>query len=228
LKLEIEIKMDKKQEILKLIAEQGVLPLFFYKDAEVSIEVLLALYESGIRTVEYTNRGEAALKNFSRMRAAVDKEMKGMYLGVGTIKNAQAAKAFIVEGADYLISPGLVEDAIKVADDHNTLWIPGCMTPTEIIRAEQLGAKMIKLFPGNLLGPSFLSSIKEIFPNLLFMPTGGVEVEKGNLSAWFKAGVCAVGMGSKLITKAALENKDYEGIKSATAETLRLIKEVRG
>jgi 2-dehydro-3-deoxyphosphogluconate aldolase / (4S)-4-hydroxy-2-oxoglutarate aldolase len=220
--------MDKKSEISKLIQEQGVLPLFFYKDADVSVEVLRALYDAGIRTVEYTNRGEAALNNFSKMRAAIDKEMKGMYLGVGTIKNAQAAKAFIVEGADYIISPGLVEDAAKVADDHNMLWIPGCMTPSEIIRAEQLGAKIIKLFPGNLLGPSFLSSIKEIFPNLLFMPTGGVDVEKGNLSGWFKAGVCAVGMGSKLITKAHLENRDYEGIKTATIESIKLIKEVRG
>ncbi len=102
------------------------------------------------------------------------------------------------------------------------------MTPSEIIRAEQLGAKLVKLFPGNILGPSFLSAIKELFPNLLFMPTGGVEVEKENLSGWFRAGVCAVGMGSKLITKSALENKDYERIKTDTQKSLALIKEVRG
>ncbi len=78
--------MDQKTEILELIKTQGVLPLFFYKDAEVSIEVLRALYQSGIRTVEYTNRGEAALNNFRKMRAVLDSELKGMYLGVGTIK----------------------------------------------------------------------------------------------------------------------------------------------
>jgi 2-dehydro-3-deoxyphosphogluconate aldolase/(4S)-4-hydroxy-2-oxoglutarate aldolase len=87
---------------------------------------------------------------------------------------------------------------------------------------------MVKLFPGNILGPSFLSAVKELFPDLLFMPTGGVEAEKENLSGWFKAGVCAVGMGSKLITKAALENRDYEGIKASTLKSLQLIKEVRG
>jgi len=220
--------MDKKTEILRLIPEQGVLPLFFYKDAEVSVEVLKALYSAGIRSVEYTNRGEAALNNFKKMRHVCDSELKGMYLGVGTIKNAKAAQDFIDAGADYIISPGLVEDAAKVADANNMLWVPGCMTPSEIIRAEQLGAKMVKLFPGNILGPSFLSAIKELFPNLLFMPTGGVEAEKENLSGWFKAGVCAVGMGSKLITKAALENKDYEGIKTSTIKSLQLIKEVRG
>lgn len=220
--------MDKKSEILKLIPEQGVLPLFFYKDTQVSIEVLKALYSAGIRSVEYTNRGEAALTNFREMRKVCDTELKGMYLGVGTIKNAETARAFIEAGADYIISPGLVEDAIKVAEENGLLWVPGCMTPTEIIRAEQLGAKMVKLFPGNLLGPSFLSAIKELFPNLLFMPTGGVEVEKENLAGWFKAGVCAVGMGSKLITKSALENRDYEGIKTSTLKSLDLIREVRG
>ena len=220
--------MDKKADILKLIPEQGVLPLFFYKDTQVSMEVLKALYSAGIRTVEYTNRGEAALQNFREMRKLCDTELKGMYLGVGTIKNAASAQAFIDAGTDYIISPGLVEDAIKVADANNMLWVPGCMTPTEIIRAEQLGAKMVKLFPGNILGPAFLSAIKELFPNLLFMPTGGVEAEKENLSGWFKAGVCAVGMGSKLITKASLENRDYEGIKTNTLKSLQLIREVRG
>ena len=220
--------MDKKAEIIKLIPEQGVLPLYFYKDTEVSIEVLKALYAAGIRTVEYTNRGEAALKNFKELRKVCDTELKGMYLGVGTIKNAEAAQAFIDAGTDYIISPGLVEDAVAVANANNMLWVPGCMTPSEIIKAEQLGAKMIKLFPGNILGPSFLGAIKEIFPNLLFMPTGGVELEKENLSGWFKAGVVAVGMGSKLITKTALEAKNYEGIKADTLKALALIKEVRG
>ena len=222
------IAISKKEEILRLIPEQGVLPLFFYKDTEVSIEVLRALYSAGIRSVEYTNRGEAALKNFREMRKVCDTELKGMYLGVGTIKNGEMAQAFIDAGTDYIISPGLVEDAIKVADKNNMLWVPGCMTPSEIIRAEQLGAKLVKLFPGNILGPGFLSAIKELFPNLLFMPTGGVEAEKENLQGWFKAGVCAVGMGSKLITKAALENRDYEGIKQGTLKSLALIKEVRG
>jgi 2-dehydro-3-deoxyphosphogluconate aldolase/(4S)-4-hydroxy-2-oxoglutarate aldolase len=219
--------MDKKSELLKLIPEAGILPLYFYKDTEVSIEVLRALYQGGIRAVEYTNRGEAALKNFAEMRKVCDAEMKDMYLGVGTIKNADAAKAFVDAGADYLISPGLVEEAVKVADDNSMLWVPGCMTPTEIIRAENLGAKFVKLFPGNILGPGFMSAIKELFPNLLFMPTGGVELDKGNIAGWFKAGVCAVGMGSKLITKSLLENKDYATITGATKDVIAIIADIK-
>jgi 2-dehydro-3-deoxyphosphogluconate aldolase/(4S)-4-hydroxy-2-oxoglutarate aldolase len=219
--------MSKKQEILALIPEQGILPLYFYKDTTVTLEVLKALFKAGVKTVEYTNRGEAALANFKEMRKLVDTELKGMYLGVGTIKNRDAAQAFLDAGADYLISPGLVEDAIEIAEKNDVLWVPGCMTPTEIIKAEQLGAKFVKLFPGNLLGPDFMSAIKELFPGLLFMPTGGVDTTKENMSGWFKAGVCAVGMGSKLISKTLLEAKDYVAIENLTKEVLATIKEIR-
>jgi 2-dehydro-3-deoxyphosphogluconate aldolase/(4S)-4-hydroxy-2-oxoglutarate aldolase len=219
--------MDKKAELLRLIPEQGILPLYFYKDTEVSLSVLRALYNAGVRTVEYTNRGEAALKNFKEMKQLCESELTGMYLGIGTIKNADTAQAFIDAGADYIISPGLVEDAAKVADQNNMLWVPGCMTPTEVIRAEQLGAKFVKLFPGNILGPAFLSAIKELFPEVMFMPTGGVDLDKENIAGWFKAGVSAVGMGSKLISKQLLEAKDYAKIESLTKEAMEIVKSVK-
>jgi 2-dehydro-3-deoxyphosphogluconate aldolase / (4S)-4-hydroxy-2-oxoglutarate aldolase len=219
--------MDQKDTLLKLIPEQGILPLYFYKDAEVSVEVLKALYRAGIRTVEYTNRGEAALQNFKKMRALCNAELKEMYLGIGTIKNGEMAQTFIDAGADFIICPGLVEDVANVADKNKLLWVPGCMTPTEIIRAETLGAKMIKLFPGNILGPEFMSSIKALFPDLLFMPTGGVDLDKENISKWLKAGVCAVGMGSKLISKDLLEQKNYSKIEELGRKALEILKSLK-
>src|ERR1700744_415735 len=215
--------MDKKETILKLIPEQGILPLYFNKDADISVNVLRALYAAGIKTIEYTNRGEAALKNFAKLREVCDKELGGMYLGVGTIKNAKDAQAFADAGADYIISPGLVEEVIPVAEKHNLLWVPGCMTPSEIIRAENLGAKVVKLFPGNILGTAFLSSIKTLFPNLLFMPTGGVELTKESIGGWFKAGVCAVGMGSQLISASVMEGKKYAELTASTKEAIAIV-----
>lgn len=219
--------MEKKDVLLALIPQQGLLPLYFYKDSNVSIEVLKALYSAGIRAVEYTNRGEAALQNFKDMRKICDTELKGMYLGIGTIKNAEMARIFIDAGTDYIICPGLVEEVASEANKNNMLWVPGCMTPSEIIRAETLGATIIKLFPGNILGPGFVSAIKEIFPGLLFMPTGGVELDKANLAGWFKAGVCAVGMGSKLITRPLLDEKNYAQITAATQEVLSIIQSIK-
>jgi 2-dehydro-3-deoxyphosphogluconate aldolase/(4S)-4-hydroxy-2-oxoglutarate aldolase len=222
-------KVDRKAEILQLTLNQGVLPLYFNKDENVSIAVLKALYEAGIRTVEYTNRGEAALTNFRSLRKVCDNELEGMYLGIGTIKNGEQARAFVDAGADYLISPGIVEDAAKIADQNSLLYVPGAMTPTEIINAEQeLGLSLVKLFPGNILGPGFVSAVRELFSGVKFIITGGVEPEENNLRGWFNAGAAAVGMGSKLITKQILENKDYGKITELTKESLRLIKLVRG
>ncbi len=219
--------MSLKDELLDLLPAQGVLPLYFYKDEEVSLEVLRTLYRCGIKAVEYTNRGEAAFANFSKMVALCNSEMPEMRLGIGTIKNGEAAKKYIDAGAHFIVSPGLVEDVAAIADEHNLLWVPGCMTPTEIIRAENLGAKIIKLFPGNLLGPSFLSAVKSLFPDLLFMPTGGVELDKENIAAWFKSGVCAVGMGSKLLSKPLLDNKNYSKIEELTKEAISIVSSVR-
>jgi 2-dehydro-3-deoxyphosphogluconate aldolase / (4S)-4-hydroxy-2-oxoglutarate aldolase len=219
--------MNKINTLLQLIPQQGILPLFFHKDPEVSIQVLKALYDAGIRTVEYTNRGEAALANFKLMKQLCESEMKDLYLGIGTIKNADMARTFIDAGADYLICPGWVPEVAEVADQHDMLWVPGCMTPSEIIAAENKGARMIKLFPGNVLGPGFMSAIKELFPQLLFMPTGGVELDRDNIAGWFKAGVCAVGMGSKLITKPLLEAKQYNQITEATRAVMAIIKTIQ-
>ncbi len=219
--------MKNKKDLIALIQRQGVLPLFFHEDVEVSIHVLSALYRGGVRAIEYTNRGGAALENFKALRDVCDNELKDMSLGIGTIKNKEEAESFIQAGADFIVSPGLVEEVAEAADKENLLWAPGCMTPSEIIRAESMGAKLIKLFPGSQLGPGFVKAIKALFPDLLFMPTGGVDVTEENLSGWFKSGVCAVGMGSKLVRKDLLASKAYDEIKEATEQTMQFIQSLR-
>ena len=219
--------MYKQEQVIAQIIEQGVLPLYYHADEQTSIDLLKALYTAGIRSVEYTNRGEAALANFKAMKRLCETELKGMMLGVGTIKNAAMARAFIDAGADYIICPGLVEPVAKVADEHSMLWIPGCMTPSEIIAAENLGAKLVKLFPGNILGMDFMKAIKDLFPQLLFMPTGGVDNSKENIEGWFNAGVCAVGMGSKLISKEVIENKNYDWLVSETQKIMSITRDCK-
>ena len=154
-------------------------------------------------------------------------EMPGMLLGVGTIKNKKSAIDYMEAGADFLVSPGFVPEVAAYATDHDIFYAPGCMTPTEIIAAENAGIRFIKLFPGNMLGPDFLSSIKDIFPQLYFMPTGGVDTTRENIEGWFKAGVCAVGMGSKLISKKLMQNHDYLTIEIETKKVLELIKTIK-
>jgi 2-dehydro-3-deoxyphosphogluconate aldolase/(4S)-4-hydroxy-2-oxoglutarate aldolase len=219
--------MTKTQEITNAIIQQGMLPLYFNTDESVSIDVLKSIYSAGIRAVEYTNRGDAALANFKKMVELRDAEMRDLLLGVGTIKNMQQAEDYLTAGADFLVSPGFVPDVAAYCVSKDIFYAPGCMTPTEIIAAENAGIKFIKLFPGNILGTEFLAAVKDIFPKLLFMPTGGVDVTKENIEGWFKAGVCAVGMGSKLISKKLMEAKDYSTIESETKKVLELIGQVK-
>jgi len=219
--------MSKTQRITDAIIQQGMLPLYFNSSDEVSLDVLKAIYRAGVKAVEYTNRGDAALANFKKMVALRNAEMPGLLLGVGTIKNMQHAKDYMAAGADFLVSPGFVPDVAAYCVSNDIFYAPGCMTPSEIIAAENAGIKFIKLFPGNMLGPEFLTTIKDIFPKLLFMPTGGVDTTKENIEGWFKAGVCAVGMGSKLISKKLMEAKDYGTIESETKKVLELIGSIK-
>lgn len=214
-------------EIKKLIQQQGVLPLFFHEDADISIEILKALYNAGIRVIEYTNRGDTALENFKKLKDVCAVDYKDMCLGIGTIKSADAANAFIKAGADFLISPAWVDEVHDTCAEHNYFWIPGCMTSTEIAKAENKGITLIKLFPGSLLGPSYVTAIKEVFPALSFMPTGGVSLDKANLEAWFNSGVMAVGMGSKLIAKEILATKNYTEITRLTKQVIDIITAIR-
>ncbi len=219
--------MSSTKQITNIILQQSCLPLYFNADETVSIEVLRAVFRAGVKAIEYTNRGEAALNNFTKMVEVRNAEMPGLVLGVGTVKNMDHAKDYLNAGADFLVSPGFVPEVAGHAVKNDIFYAPGCMTPTEIIAAENAGIKFIKLFPGNLLGPEFLSGIKDIFPKLLFMPTGGVDTTRENIEGWFNAGVSAVGMGSKLISKKLMEAKDYSTIESSTRQVLDLIQSIK-
>ncbi|HSN62488.1 MAG TPA: hypothetical protein VLR49_16240 [Ferruginibacter sp.] len=219
--------MSNTQQVTDSIIQQGMLPLYFNADETVSVEILRSLYKAGVKAVEYTNRGEAALKNFTKMVEVRNEEMPGILLGVGTIKNLKQAEEYMVAGADFLVSPGFVKEVADYAVSRDIFYAPGCMTPSEIIAAENAGVTFIKLFPGNMLGPDFLSGIKDIFPKLLFMPTGGVDTTRENIEGWYKAGVCAVGMGSKLVSKKLMEAKDYATIESETKTVLALIATIK-
>lgn len=219
--------MKTTQQITDAITEQGILPLYFNANEEVSIEVLKAVYRAGLRAAEYTNRGDAALTNFKKMVTVRNSEMPDMLLGVGTIKNMQQANDYLAAGADFLVSPGYDAEVAAYCVSKDIFYGPGCMTPTDIIAAENAGIKFIKIFPGNILGTEFLTSIKDIFPKLKFMVTGGVDTTKESIEGWYKAGVSAVGMGSKLVSKKLMEAKDYATIEAETKKVLELIKEIR-
>lgn len=219
--------MRTKEASFDAIVQQGIMPLFYWPDVEVATEVVKTLYNAGIRVMEFTNRAPGALEVYTALKQRVQAEMPDMILGAGTLKTLKDAIAYVHAGADFFVAPNMHEGVASVARNNGLLWIPGCMTPTEIQLAQDNGAALIKLFPANVLGPGFVSAVREVFPGQAFIPTGGVEIKKENISGWFKSGVVAVGMGSKLISKDILETKNYALLYDKTVEVLQLIKENR-
>ncbi len=219
--------MEREQQIIEQLKEQCLLPLFYHDDSAICVAVTRALYKAGVRCIEFTNRGSQALLNFKQLVRERDAGMKDLLLATGTIKTAEHAKQFIDAGADFLISPFFDPSVCDEAYLQKICWIPGCTTPTEIHVAEQAGCKMIKLFPGNTLGPSFVEAIKPLFPDLDFVVTGGVDTTTENINSWFKAGVCGVGIGSKLISRAVLENGEFEKLSASTKDVLEIIRKIK-
>ena len=213
--------MLKKEMIIEAIVRQGVLPLYFHPEEATCTGVMESLYASGVRVLEFTNRGRQALKNFKAMKKTAQKEFPDLLLGMGTVNDSKTAAECVRLGVDFLVSPGFLPRLARFAKKENILWIPGCFSPTELADAQAAGLKLVKIFPAQVLGPAFVRSVREVFPDLLFMPTGGIETT--NLEVWFRSGVSAVGMGGSLISREILEKKDFSQLALKTDTVMKKI-----
>ena len=204
-----------------------MVPLFYHPDIEVAKAVLKACYDGGARLMEFTNRGDFALEIFTDLIKYAMAELPGMILGVGSVTDAASASQYMLAGANFVVTPVYREDVAIVCNRRKVLWSPGCGSLTEIAQAEEMGCELVKLFPGSTYGPGFVKAIKGPQPWTSIMPTGGVSTEESNLRGWFDVGVTCVGMGSKLISKEILADKDYATLQKNVAATLALIRKVR-
>lgn len=204
-----------------------MVPLFYHADVTLGKEVLSACYRGGSRLMEFTNRGDFAHEVFAELNRFALKELPGMMLGAGSVTDAGAASLYMQLGANFIVTPVLREDIAIVCNRKKVLWSPGCGSLTEIARAEELGAEIVKLFPGGIYGPGFIKDIKGPQPWTSIMPTGGVEPTEENLRAWLEAGAVCVGMGSKLISAQVLQHKDFSTLEQQVRATLELIAKIR-
>ncbi|MEX2592188.1 MAG: bifunctional 4-hydroxy-2-oxoglutarate aldolase/2-dehydro-3-deoxy-phosphogluconate aldolase [Anditalea sp.] len=213
-------------QIITDMENTGIIPVFNHSDVETAKNVLDASYRAGIKVFEFTNRGEYSLEVFQEL-AAHARKYEDLVLGIGTIFTVEDTRRFLEAGADFVVSPAFVAPVGVYCNSQQVLWIPGCGTVTEIYNATELGAQLIKVFPGNVLGPSFVSAVKAVFPDIQLMPTGGVEPSEKNLQEWFSAGVICVGMGSQLFKKEWIQDKAFTVLQDQIAQTLHLIEEIK-
>lgn len=214
-------------EVAAVMKETGMVPLFFHSDVELGKQVLKACYDGGARLMEFTSRGDFAHEVFAELNKYALKELPGMIMGVGSVTDAAAASQYMLLGANFIVTPVFREDIAIVCNRRKVLWSPGCGTLTEIARAEELGCEIVKLFPGDIYGPKFVKGILGPQPWTSIMPTGGVTPEESNLKGWFDAGVVCVGMGSQLISKEILTNRDFDTLTANVKSALEIIQRLK-
>ncbi len=215
-------------EVAITMKQTGLIPVFYHPDLDICKKVVKACYSGGVRVFEFTNRGDFAHEVFSELNKYAIKEFPELIMGVGSIIDSSTTSLYIQMGANFIVSPLLNEDMAKICNRRKILWLPGCGSVSEISKAEELGAEVVKIFPGSQVGgPKFVASVKGPMPWTSIMPTGGVEPTEENLQAWFKAGVYCVGVGSKLITKDIILKSDYDDLASRVKGVMALVKKLR-
>jgi 2-dehydro-3-deoxyphosphogluconate aldolase/(4S)-4-hydroxy-2-oxoglutarate aldolase len=197
-----------RHQVITEMHNSGMIPLFYDPDIEISKNIV-------------------AHEVFRELIRFVNESLPGMIIGVGSVTDAASASHYLMNGANFIVTPVFREDIAIVCNRRKVLWSPGCGSLTEIAKAEEMGAEIVKLFPGNIYGPEFVKAIKGPQPWTSIMPTGGVTTEKENLKAWFDAGVSCVGLGSKLISKELVKNQDYDQISNTIKKTLALIQTLK-
>jgi 2-dehydro-3-deoxyphosphogluconate aldolase/(4S)-4-hydroxy-2-oxoglutarate aldolase len=194
-----------KQEVLDRILSTGVVAVIRMKDTQRLKKVIEAIRLGGVKSIEITMTVPGAVDIIADLVKTVPDDV---LVGAGTVTDVETANKVIDAGAKFVVGPILNVDIIKLCNQRGVVIMPGCYTPTEIFTAWKAGADIIKVFPATSLGPKYLKDIRGPFPDLRLLPTGGVSVD--NVGDWIAAGAVAVGIGSDLLDKKAIDEGRYE------------------
>jgi 2-dehydro-3-deoxyphosphogluconate aldolase/(4S)-4-hydroxy-2-oxoglutarate aldolase len=194
--------MSARMEVLLTVTETGVLPLFYSEDPDRAGRITGALREGGVRAIEFTDRGPGAWAVFSTLTASAARHDPDAILGAGSIRDPHAADRFIAAGARFIVGPSFSAEVAKLCNRRRIPYMPGCATPTEIVTAEESGVELVKLFPGDSLGPGFVRAIRGPLPDTQVVVTGGVAANEGSIRDWIGAGAVCLGFGSALVNRA--------------------------
>jgi len=216
-------------EVLNETINIGVVPVFYNGDLEVAKKIVSACAAGGARVIEFTNRGDNAYRIFSDLVQHFATADPKIILGVGSVLDPATAALYISSGANFIVGPVLNPDVAKVCNRRKVAYSPGCGSASEISEAEELGVEIVKVFPGDAVGgPTFVKAILGPCPWTRIMPTGGVEATQESITAWFKAGVAAVGIGSHLVKKEWVDAGNFEAMTALTGQIIGWIRQARG
>lgn len=216
-----------KIQVMTAMKETGIVPVFYHSNIDVAKNVLKACYNGGIRAFEFTNRGDFAHEVFGELVKYAAKECPEMIVGIGSIVDAPTAALYIQLGANFIVGPLFNPEVAKIANRRLIPYSPGCGSVSEVGFAQEAGCDICKVFPGDVLGASFVKGLKAPMPWSNLMVTGGVKPEEANLKGWFDAGVTCVGMGSNLFPADMMQAGNWDGITKLCSDALEIVRKVK-
>ncbi len=214
-------------KVLVSLLETGILPLFYHPDIEIVARVVAACAEGGATCFEFTNRGDQAHEVFGKLVSRFKTDGQ-VILGAGSILEPATAALYLQLGAGFIVGPNFNPDVARLCNRRKAAYIPGCGSVSEISQAEELGAEICKVFPGEVVGgPSFIKDVLGPLPWARLMPTGGVEASRESIGRWIQAGAACLGMGSKLFPQPWIASQDYAAITNQVRQAIAWVKEAR-
>ena len=214
---------------LNTMIDIGIIPVFYTPDLDIAKEIISALHKGGAICIEMTNRGDGAIDVFKELEKFCREKYPEIILGAGSIIDGPTAALYISYGANFIVGPVFDKETALLCNYRKIPYSPGCGSATEIHIAESYGVEICKMFPGKQVGgPGFVKAIKGPCPWTSIMPTGGVDTTYDSLKEWFNAGVSCVGIGSNLITKEIIKNKDFKKLAEDTKKIINMIREIKG
>lgn len=214
--------------VLTALQSQGICPVFYHSDPETALNVIRACARGGAPVIEFTNRGDFAVDLFGEIARELSQTDPDIVLGIGSVLDAGTAAMFLNRAARFVVSPALVPEVAQVCNRRMVAFFPGCGSVTDISNAHALGCEIVKLFPGaSVGGPDFVKAVLGPMPWTKIMPTGGVDPDPASIAKWFGSGIVAAGMGSKLITDAAVRDGDWAGIEASVRGAVEAVRAFR-
>lgn len=215
------------EEVVSHMKQVGVVPVFYHPDVDVLMTVVDICYKSGLRVFEFMHqRDNVGPRLFHYINERIN-NYPGMILGAGTVLDDTMCERYIQAGAQFIASPFLRPEMAEVCRANNILWMPGCTTTSDIIKAKSWGATAIGVLPGNILGPEFVLAVKKQFPDMEFVPSGIEDLHPLSLAKWFQAGSLCIKLSGLLFPKNTIAVKDWNLIKKLMADNLKTISKTR-
>ena len=211
-----------KEAQLRQVLESGIVAVVRSQDSQQLVDVVRALADGGVTVAEITMTVPGALDVVREVRQALGDRV---LLGAGTILDPETARATRLAGAEYIVSPTLNFEVIKLCQRYDKLVMPGAFTPTEILAAWEAGADIVKVFPADIVGPAFFKALRGPLPQIRLMPTGGVDLTTA--AAFLKAGACCLGVGSQLVEPEAVAKRDFGRIRDLAKQYIAIVQQHR-